>query len=216
MEPGSPLLRLRNLDLESQQALLGADLQLARSRNTEAHMHYIGAGGSAQEFQQLHQKSQLLAQEVQQLQLRSPIAGSVVSPRPEDLLGSHLNTGATAVEIANLSSLRARLYVPESEMREVRPGQPVSLRPDSSFRSISSAVGEIAVASSEIESGLEPKSAYKGLLPPRYYAVTVQEPNWDGKLMDGMTGTAKIYTVPRSIAGLAWQTAADFVRRKVW
>jgi putative peptide zinc metalloprotease protein len=214
--PGSPLLRLRDLNLESQQALAGADLQLARSRNTEARMHYIGAGGSAQELQQQHQKSQLLAQEGQQLQLRSPIAGSVVSPRPEDLLGSYLNAGATAVEIADLSSLRARLYVPESEIREVRPGQRVSIRPDCSFRSISSAVGEISVASSEIEPGLEPKSAYKGLLPPRYYAVTVQEPNWDGKLMDGMTGTAKIYTVPRSIAGLAWQTAADFVRRKLW
>jgi putative peptide zinc metalloprotease protein len=216
VEPGNPLLRLRNLDLESQQALLEADLQLARSRNTAAHMHYTGVGGREQEFQQDLQKSELLAQEVKQLQLLSPIRGNVVSPRPEDLLGSHLNAGATVVEIADLSSLRARLYVPESEMREVRSGQTVSLRPDSFFKAISGAVGKIAVASSEIEPGLEPKSAFKGLVPPRYYAVTVQEPNWEGKLMDGMTGTAKIYTVRRSIVGLAWRTASEFVRRKLW
>jgi multidrug efflux pump subunit AcrA (membrane-fusion protein) len=216
VEPGNPLLRLRNLDLESQQALLEADLQLARSRNTAAHMQYAGVGGREQEFQQDRQKSELLAQEVKQLQLLSPIRGNVVSPRPEDLLGSHLNAGATAVEIADISSLRARLYVPESEMREVRPGQAVSLRPDSFFKAISGVVGEIAVASSEIEPGLVPKSAFKGLVPPRYYAVTVQEPNWEGKLMDGMTGTAKIYTVPRSVAGLAWRTGTDFVRRKLW
>jgi putative peptide zinc metalloprotease protein len=216
VEPGDQLLRLRNLDLESQQALTEADLQLARSRNTEAHLHYTSAGGKEQEFQQDLQKSQLLAQEVQRLQLRSPIAGSVVSPRPEDLLGSHLSAGVTAVEIADLSSLRARLYVPESEMREVRPGQAVSLRPDSSFRSISGVVGEIAPVSSEIEPGLEPKPEYKGLVAPGYYAVTVQEPNGKGNLMDGMTGTAKIYTVRRSIAGLAWRTTADFVRRKLW
>ena len=212
----SPLLRLRNLDLESQQALMEADLQLARSRNTEAHMHYTGAGGMEQEFQRDRQKSQLLVREVNQLQLRSPIAGSVVSPRPADLLGSHLNAGATAVEIADLSSLRARLYVRESEMREVRLGQAVSLSLDSSFRSLSGVVGEIALASSEIEPGLEPKSEYKGLAAPRYYAVTVQEPNSENKLMYGMTGTAKIYTVRRSIAGLAWRTASDFVRRKLW
>ena len=212
----SPLLRLRNLDLESQEALMEADLQLARSRNTEAQMRYTGAAGMEQEFQRNRQKSQLLAQEVKQLQLRSPIAGSVVSPRTADLLGSHLNAGSTAVEIADLSSLRARMYVRESEMREVRPGQAVSLRVDSSFRSLSGAVGEIALASSEIEPGLEPKSEYKGLATPRYYAVTVQEPNAERKLMYGMTGTAKIYTVRRSIAGLAWRTGSDFVRRKLW
>ncbi len=212
----SPLLRLRNLDLESQQALTEADLQLARSRNTEAQMHYTDAVGVEQEFQKTREKSQLLARKVKQLQLRSPIAGSVVSPRTADLLGSHLNAGATAVEIADLSSLSARLYVRESEMREVRPGQAVSLRVDSSFRSLSGVVGEIALASSEIEPGLEPKSEYKGLAAPRYYAVTVQEPNSESKLMYGMTGTAKIYTVRRSIAGLVWRTVSDFVRRKLW
>ncbi len=216
VEPGNPLLRLRNLDLESQQALLEADLQLARSRNTAAHMQYTGVGGREQEFQQDRQKSGLLAQEIKQLQLLSPIRGNVVSPRPEDLLGSHLNAGATAVEIADLSLLGARLYVPESEMREVRPGQAVSLRPDSYFKAISGTVGEIAVASSEIEPGLVPKSAYKGLVPPRYYAITVQESNREGKLMDGMTGTAKIYTERRSIAGLGWRIASEFVRRKLW
>ena len=212
----SPLLRLRNLDLESQQALTEADLQLARSRNTEAQMHYTEAVGVEQEFQKTREKSQLLARKVKQLQLRSPIAGSVVSPRTADLLGSHLNAGATAVEIADLSSLSARLYVRESEMREVRPGQAVSLRVGSSFRSLSGVVGEIALASSEIEPGLEPKSEYKGLAAPRYYAVTVQQPNSESKLMYGMTGTAKIYTVRRSIAGLAWRTVSDFVRRKLW
>ena len=216
VEPGIPLLRLRNIDLESQQARADADLQLARSRNTEAHMQYTGAGGREQEFQRDRQKSELLAEEVERLQLRSPIRGNVVSPRPEDLFGSHLKAGVTAVEIADISSLRARLYVPESEMRDVRLGQSVSLRPDSSFRSISGVVGEIAVASSEIESGLEPKTEYKGLVAPRYYAVTVQEPNREGLLMYGMTGTAKIYTVRRSLGGMVWRTASDFLRRKLW
>lgn len=214
--PGNPLLRLRNLDLESQQALTDADLQLAHSRNTEAHLHYTGAGGKEQEFLQVRGKSELLVQEAKQLQLCSPIRGTVVSARPEDLLGSYLNSGATALEIGDLSLLRARLYVPESDMRDVRPGQRVSLRPDSSFRSIAGVVGEIAVASSGIEPGLEPTSEYKGLVAPRYYTVSVQEPNPENRLMDGMTGTAKIYTVRSSIAGFIWQTASDFVRRKLW
>ncbi|MGB8012245.1 MAG: HlyD family efflux transporter periplasmic adaptor subunit [Terriglobales bacterium] len=216
VERDAPLVRLRNLDLESQQALMESDLQLARSRSTDAQMHYTEVAGREQEFQRDRRQSQLLAQEAAQLQLRSPIAGSVVSPRPEDLLGSHLNAGATVVEIAELSSLRARLYVPESEMREMRPGEAVSLRPDSFFRPLAGVVGEIALASSEIEPGLEPKSEYKGLISPRYYAVTVLEPNFEGRLVYGMTGTAKIYTARRSIAELAWRTVSDFVTRKFW
>jgi putative peptide zinc metalloprotease protein len=216
VERDSLLLRLRNLDLESQQALMDADLQMAQSRNVEAHLQYAGASGSEQDLQQNRQKSQLLAREASQLQLRSPIAGSVVSARLQDLVGSHLKAGAPAIEIADLSALRARVYVPESDMRDVRPGQKVSLRPDSSFRSLTGVVGEIGLASSEIEAGLEPKSEYKGLVPPRYYTVTVYEPNSESTLMYGMTGTAKIYTGRRSIAGLAWQTASDFVRRKLW
>jgi multidrug resistance efflux pump len=216
VERGSPLVRLRNLDLESQQARLEADLQLARSQNTEAHMRYASEAGTEPEVQRDQQRSQLLAQEVNQLQLRSPIDGGVVSLSPADLLGSHLNAGATAIEIADLSSLRARLYVPESEIREVRLGQAVSLRPDTNFRSIPGTVAEIAVASSEIEPGLEPKSEYRGLVAPRYYAVTVEEPNPDDKLMYGMTGAAKIYTQRRSIGGMVWRTANDFVRRKLW
>jgi len=120
------------------------------------------------------------------------------------------------MEIADLSSVRARLYVMESEIRDIRVGQTTKLRPDSAFRSIAGVVGQIASASSESEFGLEPQSKYKGLTPPRYYAVMVEESNTEGKLMEGMIGTAKIYTVRRSFATRAWRIADDFVRRKLW
>ncbi len=63
---------------------------------------------------------------------------------------------------------------------------------------------------------MEPKSEYKGLLAPRWYAVTVLEPNGEGKLRYGMTGTAKIYTVRHSLAGMVWRSASEFVSRKLW
>ena len=179
-------------------------------------MQYSRTIGTEQDLQSDRQKTQQLARELGALQLRSPIRGSVVSPRPEDLLGSRLNAGVAAVEIADLSTLRARLYVSEAEIRDVRVGQKVSLRPDSGFRSTAGMVTEIALASSGIEAGLEPQSKYKGLVPPRYYVVTVQEANSEAALMDGMTGTAKIKTMRRSFAGRAWRTANDFVKRKLW
>jgi multidrug efflux pump subunit AcrA (membrane-fusion protein) len=153
---------------------------------------------------------------LKQLELRSPIAGSVVSSLPEGLLGSRLSAGATAVEIADLSSLNARIFVSESEMREVQRGQRVSLRPDSSFRTLSGIVGDIAQSSSEIEPGLQPTTGYKGLAPPHYYALTVRLANSGNNLLYGMSGTAKIRTERRSVLGLAWSNIYDFARRKVW
>src|SRR5258708_8414444 len=73
VEPGNQLLRLRNLDLESQQALLQADLQLERSGNTEPQMHYTGPAVMDKEFK------------------RNPVESPLVSPeaRPWRLLPSH-------------------------------------------------------------------------------------------------------------------------------
>lgn len=213
---GDVVVRLRDLDLESQEAKSEADLRMAASRSIDAQMHYASMGSVEQELLKDQQQNLLLTAESKRLELRSPIAGNVVSARTEDLLGSHLRAGAAAIEVADLSSLRARLYVSESEIREVRVGDRVSLRPDAYFRSLPGVVGEIALASSELEPGLAPKTPYKGLVAPRYYTVTVSQANPEHKLMDGMTGTAKIFTIRRSIAGLAWRTASDFVRRKIW
>jgi putative peptide zinc metalloprotease protein len=216
VEAGAPLLFLQNRSLESQQAEAERDLQVARSKNREAELQYADPGATRPVLEQSAQRAALVRQELTQLELRSPIAGTVTTPRPGDLLGSHLPAGTTAVEVADLSTMRARLFVPEAEMRDVKPGEKVRLRPDYSFRGLSGVVGEIALASSPIEPGLEEKSAYKGLAPPGYYALSAWLPNQDGKLKLGVTGTAKIYTVRRSLIGVAWRDVSDFLRRKVW
>jgi hypothetical protein len=77
-------------------------------------------------------------------------------------------------------------------------------------------VGEIGQSSSEIEAGLQPTPAYKGLAPPHYYAVTVWLANPEKNLLYGMSGTAKIRTERRSILGLAGSDIYDFVIRKAW
>jgi putative peptide zinc metalloprotease protein len=216
VDQGSPVVQMRNLDLESEQSSALADLALAASRHSEAQLRYSPTAGTEQELRRDRERTQLLSQEIGQLHLDAPIAGTVLTPDPQSLVGARLRSGAPALEIADLSQMRARLFVPESEVRDVRPGQIVNLRPDSSFHSVSGKVAEIAEAASEITPGLQPVSNYKGLAPPKYYAVTVLKANPDGTLLDGMTGTAKIRIRNRSFAGRVAHTAGDFVRRKFW
>ena len=78
-------------------------------------------------------------------------------------------------------------------------------------------VGVAPPASSEMEGGLAPKPAYKGLAPPQYYVLTVAVPNARDNLRYGMTGNAKIEVRRSSVAGLAWKRCRDFfVARKLW
>ena len=213
---GAAVVSLRNLDLESQAASTEAELRVATTKATEAQLRYRNIGSTEQERQQLEQKNQLLDQQIKQLDVRSPLEGTVTSVRPSNLLGSRLLPGDNVAEVADLSSIRARLFVPDSAMRDVRLGQSVNLRPDSLWSSFGGTVNEIAPASSEMESGLQVKEAYKGLAPPQYFVLTVVLPNAAGELRYGMTGTAKVYVRRRSMVGLVSRLASDFVRRKLW
>ena len=127
-----------------------------------------------------------------------------------------LNAGAEAIEIADLSHMRARIFVTESEMRDIRLGQTVKLLYPSLFHSGMGEILTISPSVSQLEPGLEPASPYKGITSPAFYIVTVSQSNPNGELKYGMTGTAKIYTVRRSLAAVGLRSLRDFIRRKLW
>jgi hypothetical protein len=77
-------------------------------------------------------------------------------------------------------------------------------------------VASLAPASTEIEPGLVHKADYKGLRDSTFYVATVMVPNDQGKLFDGMSGTAKIYWERSNLAGLAWRAVREFLGRKLW
>ena len=212
----APIVRLRNLDLESQAGSADAEFRMAAARANEAQMHYGNVGAAEQDRQQLLERKRLLEQQIGRLDVRSTLAGTVMSVRPANLTGSRLVAGTEIAEVADVSTMQARLYVPESDMRDVRVGQTVRLRSDSAFSSMNGTVAGIAPASSQMEGGLAPEPAYKGLAPPQYYVLTVAVPNEGDDLRYGMTGNAKIEVRRSSVAGLAWKRGRDFVARKLW
>ena len=57
----------------------------------------------------------------------------MTTPRLHDLLGAYLKPGTNVAEVADLSTMTARIYVPEFSMRDVRLGAPVRLHGASQF-----------------------------------------------------------------------------------
>lgn len=212
---GAPLLRLRNLELESAAALAGADLSSASAQAVRASMSYENFGPAERERQQSTARQRSLAEEVKLLEVTSPIGGVVTTPRLHDLLGSYLKSGTEVAEVADLSTMKARIYIPEFSMRDVRPGARVRLHAESQFQPWSGTLASLAPASSLIEAGLIEKAQLEGLRAPRFYVGNVELQN-HGDLREGMRGDAKIQVGRRSAADFAWRFARDLVGRRLW
>ena len=72
---GTPLLRLRNLELESASAQAGADMRNAGARATQASLNYENFGPAEQERRQSTEKHRNLAEEMKRLEVSQPDSG---------------------------------------------------------------------------------------------------------------------------------------------
>jgi putative peptide zinc metalloprotease protein len=212
---GGPLLRLRNLELESVAAMAGADLRNASARALRAGIAYENFGPAEHERQQSTVRQRSVAEEVKLLEVTSPIGGIVTTPRLHDLLGAYLKSGTEVAEVADLSTMRACIYIPEFSMRDVRLGAPVRLHAESQLQPWSGTLASLAPASSLIETGLIEKAQLEGIRAPRFYVGKVELQN-HGDLREGMRGNAKIQVGRRSAAEFVWRFARDLVGRRLW
>jgi len=212
---GESILQLRNLELESATALAAADLRGASARATQASLRYENFGPAEHERQQSSERQRSFTEETKRLQVVSPINGTVTSPRLNDLLGTYLRPGTEVAEVADFSTMTARIFVPEFGMRDVHPGAPVRLHAQSAFKPWSGTLASLAPAPSSIEAGLIEAQNLEGIRPPRFYVGNVELQN-RGELREGMSGDAKILVGRRSVAEFIWRFGRDLVGRRMW
>ena len=212
---GQPLVELGNLQLESVAAGAGADLQVASDQAQLALLHYGDFGPAEYRRQEMTERNRAVADQVALLRITSPIGGVVVTPRLHDLVGAYLASGAEIAEVADPSIMTARIYIPEFGMREVRVGSRVRLQTEAYAMPLTATLSALSPASTPAEPGLIPTDQLKGIAPPRFYVGSAVLSN-NGKLREGMTGTAKIFVTHRSIAGFAWIFVQDLAGRRIW
>ena len=215
LQAGQPVAQLSNLALQSQAARVHSNLEIATASAVEAQLRYSGMASAGHLRDQLAQQDHLLSQQVAELRVLSPISGVVTTPRPGDLRGSHLRAGEDVAEVAEMSTMQARIFVPEFAMRDVRLGAPVRLLPSSKTGSISGRLDTVAPASTQTDPSFVETSNLKGINLPDYYLATVRFYN-AGMMREGQTGTAKIFVRRRSLAGLSWEYLRDMVTHRLW
>jgi putative peptide zinc metalloprotease protein len=212
---GTPLVQLRNLDLQSQASQAAANLRQATALATQAALRYDGFASAEQERQRRVQEDALRFKKLAQLSVTSPISGTVVTPRLADLVGRSLDEGDPLLEIADTSNMKAEIYIPEYAMHDVRIGQDVKLLPNGHLLPLQGKLSQVAAVSASLPTGMMTKEQLQGLNPPRFYVGTVFLHN-DGSLRPEMIGIGKIVVGRRSLAVFAARFSRDLVARRVW
>jgi len=216
VRPGEPLAKLRNLPLESAAAEAQARLKMASSRAISAQLSHGEYGAAMKERERLGVQSSQLKLKSEGLELESPIAGVVLTPRVEDRVGSYLTEGAEVLEVADVESLRARIYVSEYDMYKIREGAPARLYVDGTLRKRESRAASVKPVALSGDPTLMDQTKFKGLRPPQFYAVEIPVSDAGGALRPGMTGIARVYGQRRSLAGFAIEALRVLLGRKIW
>ncbi len=213
---GQPLARLRNLELQSDVAKTRARYLVAAGRATLAGMRYENYGSALKERERLAARSEQLGQKAANLEISSPIAGTILTPRLPDRLGSYLTEGSELLEVGDLTTLRARIYVSEYDMYKVREGAPARLQVEGVPRIWEARATAITPVSQASDPTLLDSSKFKGLHPPQFYLVELMVSSADGRLKPGMTGVARVYGKRMSLAGLGLEALRIVLGRKIW
>jgi multidrug resistance efflux pump len=214
--PGAPLMRLRNLPLQSKLDESQAAFLLAINRANTASLHHTNLGRALKERESTDKQRKEWQLQGADLEISSPISGVVLTPRIGDREGEYLPEGTEVAEVANLATMRGRVYISEYDMDKVHLNSAAKLSVDGFARKWRSKLESIAPVSSESDPRLVQNTQYSGLNPPKFYVVDLLVSNSDKVLRPGMVGTARIIVRKRSIAGLACDSIVEFFGRKVW
>ena len=211
-----PLLRLENLPLRSKVNSSEAEYTIASIRANQEAIHYADLGSALGHQHQLEQQSRQLRLEARNLELRSPIAGVVLTPRLADQLGAYVREGTELVEVADLTQMRARVYVSEYDLYKFHVGSPARLNLEAFPTLWNAATVAITSVSSEIDPRIAERTKYKGLNVLNFYIVDLELSNPEGRLRPGMTGMARIYGQRRSLISHLGRECVRFLSRKTW
>jgi RND family efflux transporter MFP subunit len=182
VEAGQVLGRMDGRELRAKLAACEADLKRAgKSRDVNlAAGKLAGAQIDRLEMERLQHERELLVRRLEQLEIRSPIAGIVVTGDLRRYESATVKVGQSLYEIAPLDRLTAEVAIPEEDLEQVFPGADVSIRLD-------------AVSRGPLEGRIE-RMRPRGELRDnkQVFVAEVELVNVDENLRPGMKGSATV------------------------
>ena len=220
VERGQPVLKLASPAVEEQAQRLSVERERFERESSQGR-----SGANATQTYQAEQRG--MSSRVglrnaesrrQELLIRSPIAGRILTHRPEDLTGSYVVAGRPLVEIGDCRKMAADVGVSERLLAYLRPGAAVSALIRTSpteYRTGSVITLSTATAGAPATAAAGKDPAAPSDFPDRFTAVAVFD-NSDGALLPGAAARVKIRSDREAYALRAWRVFWRWLRTIVW
>lgn len=217
---GQPMIRLESPDATEQSERLAVEQDLfeketsrARESADPALAYQAGqrAASAAVGVRSSESRRQYLV-------LRSPIAGKVLTHRPEDLAGRFVVEGADLVAVGDTRRMAAEVGVSERLLSYIKPGASVAAFVRSSptgtrYGSVERISSATAGAPATVRPG---EVAHAPTAIPDRFTVLAVFDNADGKLLPGAAARVKIRSDREAYALRAWRIFWRWLRTIVW
>jgi len=205
VERGAPVAHLRDEELRARRDAASSDAAAAERSATVASSRGDAADERLQRLRAdvLRRERDLLDEQLRSMTLRAPVAGVVLTSRPEERIGARLDAGDSLVILGRTDSLELEFGVPERDVTRIHPGDEVRLRiaalPQRTFSGRVRVIGELSS-----DGGDE-----------RAFPVLAVVPNGESLLRPGMAAYARVLTEP---ASAVWRVARGPLRslRLLW
>jgi len=190
-----------------------SNLRFAQSRSDVAK-----TAQAERERERLRKELEIAETKVDALQLRAPFGGVLKTPEIQQKVGEFLGTGDEFCQIVNRNEVKARILVRDSDLEQVHLGSPVRVKVQPfPFRTYSGRVEQILPAASTDRPVAQPQKAERlGQQLTNYFVVTMDFPNSDGSLLEGMTGTAKISGKSRPLGFQIGRAVWRWAHSQIW
>jgi putative peptide zinc metalloprotease protein len=187
-----------------------ADLKGRELAEAQSELALLKAGNRPEQIRQveadvdkLAEEVTLLEQELGKTEIRAPIDGIVTTPFVERKLSQHLDAGDELCKIVDISRVIVEMQVPEKELLDVRPGNPVRM----------TARG---LPSVDLQGRVDFIAPIAQTVNSQQMVVVRSELQNDGLLLKPeMTGVARIYCGDQRIINLATRRIIRWLRTDV-
>ena len=198
---GSPLLEIRNLNLERELAAarrtsdsIATLSAQARGLDRQPELAVLAAQHTAEQARVAG-----LRDRVDALRMRAPGDGTVLTPRPQELVGRWVSNGEVVMRLGRMDSIEVRIDVSGAGSTLVGAGSPVQLLPEAGLN------GPVGGLLADVSVTAGPAKATEARL--RLPAT--------GGWRPGMTGQASITVRPSNVWGALWWRLRRAVRTDI-
>ncbi len=211
---------LESPDISADVQSLTQQLALASSnlRNNQDRSDFSQAAQVVRDRGRLQQKLSVAQKRAQDLEIRAPMDGIVITSNVDQEAGEYLSAGGEFARVVDRSTMKARILVQDRELPDVQPGAPAKVKVlPFPYRTYSGHVDKILPAAALDHPVAQTERLQRlGQELANFIAVDMEIPNPDGSLREGMTGKAKISGPRHPLAWQAGQAIWRWVRSQFW